>query len=197
MKTTKNFKALKNVLNDCSNMGDTLFAIYGVKGASESKKGGQLIFTGDPKMIADGMVPIIRKSLAEDADKGIIAITNALLNAIVSVLTPKDEISLHFAYLLADAVDTAEKRRFGKKMTKKIKKNAAASIPAPPDDFDPKSRDCQECEDFADCFMRAFIHKVEERVRQAEKRITIPTNGNGKARKTKEASKKKRRKVSL
>lgn len=40
MKTTKNFKALENVLNDCSNMGDTLFAIYGVKGASEIDKGG-------------------------------------------------------------------------------------------------------------------------------------------------------------
>lgn len=31
MKTTKNFKAIENVLNDCSNMGDTLFAIYGAK----------------------------------------------------------------------------------------------------------------------------------------------------------------------
>ena len=59
MKTTKNFKALENVLNDCSNMGDTLFAIYGVKGASESKKGGRLIFTGDPKMIAGGMVQYV------------------------------------------------------------------------------------------------------------------------------------------
>jgi len=183
MKATKNFKALENVLNDCLNMGDTLFAIYGVKGASESNKGGQLIFTGDPKMIADGMAQLIRKSLAEDADKGSIAIANALLNAIVSVLTPKDEISLNFADLLADAVDTAEKRRFGKKMTKKIKKNSAASISAPPDDFDPKSKDCQECEEFADCLMRALIH-------QAEKLITIPTNGNGKARKTRKANKK-------
>ena len=191
MKTTKNFKALKNVLNDCSNMGDTLFAIYGVKGASESKKGGQLVFTGDHKMIAQGIVEVIRKSLAEDADKGSMEIANALLNAIVTVLTPKDENSLHFAYFLADAVDTAEKRRFGKKMAKKIKERADESIPAPPDDFDPKSRDCQECEDFADCFMRAFIHKVEERVRQAEKMITILTNGKGKARKTKKTNKKK------
>ena len=190
MKTTKNFKALKNVLNDCSNMGDTLFAIYGVKGASESKKGGQLVFTGDPKIIADGMAQIIRKSLAEDADEGSIAIANALLNAIVTVLTPKDAISLKFAELLKDVIDTASKRRFGKKMTKKIKKNAAASIPAPPDDFDPKSNDCQECEDFADCLVRAFIHQAEKLVRQAEKRITIPTNGNGKARKTKKANKK-------
>ena len=123
MKATKNIKALENVLNDCSNMGDTLFAIYGVKGASENKKGGQLIFTGDPKMITDGMVQIIRKSLAKDADRGSKEIANALLNAIVSVLAPKDEISLHFAELLSDAVDTAAKRRFGKKMTKKIKKN--------------------------------------------------------------------------
>lgn len=189
MKTTKNFKALENVINDCSNMGDTLFAIYGVKGASESKKGGQLIFTGDSKMIAYGMVQIIRKSLAEDADKGSIAIANALLNAIVTVLTPKDAISLKFAELMKDAIDTAAKRRFGKKMAKKIKERADESIPAPPDDFDPKSRDCQECEDFADCLMRAFIHKVEERVRQAEKVITIPTNGNGKARKTKKTNK--------
>ena len=120
MKTTKNFKALENVLNDCSNIGDTLFAIYGVKGASESKKGGQLIFTGDPKMIADGMVQIIRKSLAEDADKGSMAIANALLNAIVTVLTPKDAISLQFAELLKDAIDTAAKLRFGKKKAKKI-----------------------------------------------------------------------------
>ena len=196
MKTTKNFKALKNVLNDCSNMGDTLFAIYGVKGASESKKGGQLIFTGDPKMIADGMVEVIRQSLAEDADKGSIAITNALLNAIVTVLTPKDAISLQFAELLKDVIDTASKRRFDKKMTKKIKENADSSIHVTPDDFDPKSRDCQECEDFADCFMRAFIHKVEEHVRQAEKLITIPTNDKGKARKTNKANK-KGRKVSI
>lgn len=190
MKTTKNFKALENVLNDCSNIGDTLFAIYGVKGASENKKGGQLIFTGDPKMIADSMVQIIRKSLAEDADNGSMAIANALLNAIVTVLTPKDAISLKFAELLADAVDTAKKRHFGKKMTKKIKKNSAASIPAPPDDFDPKSNDCQECEDFADCLVRAFIHQAEKRVRQVEKIITIPTNGKGKERKTKKANKK-------
>ena len=190
MKTTKNFKALENVLNDCSNMGDTLFAIYGVKGASESKKGGQLVFTGDHKMIVDGMVEVIRKSLSDDVDNGSIAIANALLNAIATVLSRKDAISLQFVELLKDVIDTASKRRFGKKIAKKIKKNADESIHVTHDDFDPKSRDCQECEDFAYCFMRAFIHKVEERVRQAEKRITIPTNGNGKARKTKEASKK-------
>lgn len=193
MKTTKNFKALENVLNDCSNMGDTLFAIYGVKGASESKKGGQLIFTGDPKMIADGMAQIIRKSLSKDANNGSIAIANALLNAIVTVLTPKDAISLQFAELLKDAIDTAAKRRFGKKIAKKIKERADESIPAPPDDFDPKSKDCQECEDFADCLMRAFIRQAEERVRQAEKHIKIPTNGNGKARKTNKANKKGRK----
>lgn len=187
MKTTKNFKALENVLNDCSNMGDTLFAIYGVKGASENKKGGQLVFTGDTKMVADGMVQVIRKSLAEDADKGSVAIGNAFLNAIVSVLTPKDEIALHFANLLKDAIETAAKRRFGKKMAKKIKENADTSIPAPPDDFDPKSKDCQECEDFADCLMRALIHQAEKR---GIGMITIPTNGKGKARKTKKANKK-------
>jgi hypothetical protein len=187
MKTTKNFKALENVLNDCSNMGDTLFAIYGVKGASESKKGGQLIFTGDPEMIADGMVHIIRKSLDKDADKGSMAIANALLNAIVSVLTPKDEISLQFAELLKDAIDTAAKRRFGKKMAKKIKEQSDDSIPAPPDDFDPKSKDCQECKDFADCLMRALIHQAEKR---GIGMITIPTNGKGKARKTNKANKK-------
>lgn len=187
MKTTKNFKALENVLNDCSNMGDTLFAIYGVKGALENKKGGQLVFTGDPKMIADGMVQIIRKSLDEDADKGSMAIANALLNAIVSVLTPKDEISLHFADLLADAVDTAEKRHFGKKKAKKIKERADESIPVPPDEFDPKSKDCQECEDFADCLVRELIHQAEK---LCIGMITIPTNGKGKSRKTKKASKK-------
>lgn len=187
MKTTKNFKALENVLNDCSNMGDTLFAIYGVKSASENKKGGQLIFTGDPKMIADGMVQIIRKSLAEDADNGSIAIANALLNAIVTVLIPKDEISLKFADLLKDAIETAAKRRFEKKMAKKIKERADVSIPAPPDEFDPKSKDCQECEDFADCLMRALIHQAEK---HGIGMITIPTNGNGKARKTKKANKK-------
>lgn len=175
MKTTKNFKALENVLNDCSNMGDTLFAIYGVNGASEIEKGGQLVFTGDPKMIADGIVQIIRKSLAEDADKGSMAIANALLNAIVTVLTPKDEISLHFSELLKDAIYTAAKRRFGKKKAKKIKERAYESIPAHPDEFDPKSKDCQVCEDFADCLMRALIHQAEKRVRQAEKLITIPT----------------------
>lgn len=190
MKTTKNFKALENVFNDCSNMGDTLFAIYGVNGASESKKGGQLIFTGDPKMIADGMVQIIRKSLAEDADNGSMAIANALLNAIVTVLTPKDEISLKFADFLKDAIDTAAKRRFGKKMAKKIKERADESIPAPPEEFDPKSKDCQECEDFGDCLVREFVRQVEKRVRQAEKLITIPTNGKGKARKTKKTNKK-------
>ena len=187
MKTTKNFKALENVINDCSNMGDTLFAIYGVKGASESKKGGQLIFTGDPKMIADGMVQIIRKSLAEDADKGSMAIANALLNAIITVLTPKDAISLKFAELMKDAIDTAAKRRFGKKMAKKIKERADESIPAPLDDFDPKSKDCQECEDFADCLMRALIHQAEK---HGIGMITIPTNGKGKARKTNKANKK-------
>lgn len=187
MKTTKNFKALENVLNDCSNMGDTLFAIYGVKGASESKKGGQLIFTGDPKMIADGMVQIIRKSLDKDADKGSMAIANALLNAIVTVLTPKDEISLQFAELLKDAIDTAAKRRFGKKMAKKIKERADESIPAPPDDFDTWSKDCQECEDFTDCLIRALIHQAEKR---GIGMITIPTNGKGNARKTKKTNKK-------
>lgn len=187
MKTTKNFKALENVLNDCSNMGDTLFAIYGVKGASESKKCGQLIFTGDPKMIADGMAQIIGKSLSEDADKGSKEIVNALLNAIVTVLTPKDEISLKFSELLKNAIDTAAKRRFGKKMAKKIKERADESIPAPPDDFDPKSKDCQECEDFADCLMRALIHQAEK---HGIGMITIPTNGKGKARKTKKANKK-------
>ena len=175
MKTTKNFKALENVLNDCSNMGDTLFAIYGVKGASEIEKGGQLVFTGDPKMIADGMVQIIRKSLAEDADNGSMAIANALLNAIVTVLTPKNEISLHFSELLKDAIYTAEKRRFGKKKSKKIKERDYESIPAPPYEFDPKSKYCQECEGFADCLMRALIHQTEKLVRQAEKLITIPT----------------------
>jgi hypothetical protein len=168
-------------------MGDTLFAIHGVKGESESKKGGQLIFTGDPKMIADGMVHIIRKSLDKDADKGSMAIANALLNAIVSVLTPKDEIALQFAELLKDAIETAAKHRFGKKMAKKIKERADDSIPAPPDDFDPKSKDCQECEDFADCLMRALIHQAEKR---GIGMITIPTNGKGKARKTKKANKK-------
>ena len=187
MKATKNFKALENVLNDCSNIGDTLFAIYGVKGASESKKGGQLIFTGDPKMIADGVVQIIRKSLAEDADNGSIAIANALLNAIANVLSPKDSISLQFAELLKDAIDTAAKRRFGKKKAKKINERADESIPAPPDDFDPKSKVCQECEDFADCLMRALIHQAEK---HGIGMITIPTNGKGKARKTKKANKK-------
>lgn len=187
MKTTKNFKALENVLNDCSNIGDTLFAIYGVKGASESKKCGQLIFTGDPKMIADGMAQVIRKSLAEDADNGSMAIANALLNAIVTVLTPKDAISLQFAGLLKDAIETAAKRRFGKKMAKKIKERADESIPAPPDDFDPKSKDCQECEDFADCLMRALIHQADK---HGIGMITIPTNGKGEARKTKKANKK-------
>ena len=187
MKTTKNFKALENVLNDCSNMGDTLFAIYGVKGASESKKGGRLIFTGDPKMIAGGMVQIIRESLSGDADKCSITIANALLNAIVTVLTPKDEISLHFSELLKDAIYTASKRRFGKKKAKKIKERADESIPAPPDDFDPKSKDCQECEDFADCLIRALIHQAEK---HGIGMITIPTNGKGKARKTNKANKK-------
>lgn len=187
MKTTKNFKALENVLNDCSNMGDTLFAIYGVKGASESKKGGRLVFTGDPNMIADGMTHIIRKSLAKDADKGSIAIANALLNAIANVLSLKDSISLQFAELLKDVIDTASKRRFGKKIAKKIKERADESIPAPPDDFDPKSKDCQECEDFADCLMRALIHQAEK---HGIGMITIPTNGKGKARKTKKANKK-------
>lgn len=187
MKTTKNFKALVNVFDDCSNMGDTLFAIYGVKGASKSKKGGQLIFTGAPKMIADGMVQIIRKALAKDADKGSMAVANALLNAIVTVLTPKDAISLQFAELLKDAIDTAAKRRFGKKMAKKINERADESIPVHPDEFDPKSKDCQECEDFADCLMRALIHQAEK---HGIGMITIPTNGNGKARQTKKANKK-------
>ena len=187
MKTTKNFKALENVLNDCSNMGDTLFAIYGVKGASESKKGGRLIFTGDPKMIAGGMAQIIRESLSEDADKCSIAIANALLNAIVTVLKPKDAISLKLAELMKDAIDTAAKRRFGKKMAKKIKERADESIPTPPDDFDPKSKDCQECEDFADCLMRALIHQAEK---HGIGMINIPANGKGKARKTNKANKK-------
>ena len=189
MKTTKNFKALENVLNDCSKMGDTLFAIYGVKGASESKKGSQLFFTGDHKMIADGMVEVIRKSLSDDVDNGSIAIANALLNAIATVLSRKDAISLQFAELLKDVIATALKRRFGKKKAKKIKERADDSTPTPTDDFDPQSKDCQECEDFADCLVRAFIHQAEKLVRQAEKLITIPTNGNGKARKTKKANK--------
>lgn len=175
MITTKNFKALEYVLKDCSNMGDTLFAIYGVNGASEIEKCGQPVFTGDPKMIADGMVQIIRKSLAEDDDNGSIAIANALLNAIATVLSRKDAISLQFAELLKDVIDTASKRRFGKKKAKKINERAYESIPAPHDEFDPKSKDCQECEDFADCLMRALIHQAEKRVRQAEKLITIPT----------------------
>lgn len=138
-------------------------------------------------MIADGMVQIIRKSLAEDADKGSIAIANALLNAIVTVLTPKDAISLKFAELMKDAIDTVAKRRFGKKMAKKIKERADESIPAPPDDFDPKSKDCQECEDFADCLIRALIHQAEK---HGIGMITIQTNCKGNARKTKNANKK-------
>jgi len=187
MKATKIFKALENVLNDCSNMGDTLFAIYGVKGASKNKKGGQLFFTGDPKMIADGMAQIIRKSLSEDADKGSKAIANALLNAIVTVLSPKDAILLQFAELMKDAIDTVAKRRFGKKMAKKINEHADESIPVPSYFFDPKSKDCQECEDFADCLMRELIHQAEKRGIGV---ITIPTNGKGKARKTKKTDKK-------
>lgn len=175
MKTTKNFKALENVLKDCSNMGDTLFAIYGVKGASESKKGGQMFFTGDNKMIAYGMVEVIRKSLSDYVDNGSIAIANALLNAITTVISRKDAISLQFTELLKDVIDTAAKRRFEKKKAKKIKERAYESIPAPNDEFDPKSKYCQECEDFADCLMRALIHQTEKRVRQAEKLITIPT----------------------
>ena len=126
-------------------------------------------------MIADGMVQIIRKSLADDADNCSMAIANALLNAIVTVLTPNDEISLHFSELLKDAIYTAAKRRFGKNKAKKIKERVYESIPAPQDEFDPKSKECQECEDFADCLMRALIHKSEKLVRQAEKLITIPT----------------------
>ena len=186
MKTTKNFKALENVLNDCSNMGDTLFAIYGVKGASESKKGGQLFFTGDHKMIADGMVEVIRKSLSDDVDNGSIAIANALLNAIATVLSRKDAISLQFAELLKDVIDTASKRRFGKKIAKKIKKNAYSSIHVTHDDFDPKSRDCQECDDFAYCLMRELINQAEKR---GIDMITIQTNYKGRARKTKKANK--------
>lgn len=187
MKTTKNFKALENVLNDCSNMGDTLFAIYGVKGSTESKKGGQLVFTGDPKMIAHGMVQIIRKSLAEDADNGSMEIANALLNAIVTVLTPKDAISLQFAELLKDVIDTASKRRYGKKIAKKIKENADASIHVTHDAFDPKSKDCQECEDFADCLIRELINQAEKR---GIGMITIQTNCKGNARNTKKANNK-------
>lgn len=187
MKTTKNFKALENVLNDCSNMGDTLFAIYGVKVASEIEKGVQFVFTGDHKMIADGMVQIIRKSLAEDADKNSMAIANALLNAIVTVLTPKDEISLHFSELLKDAIYTAAKRRFGNKMVKKIKENADSFIHVTHDEFDHKSKDCQECEDFAYCLIRELINQAEKR---GIGMITIQTNCNGNARKTKKANKK-------
>ena len=186
MKTTKNFKALENVLNDCSNMGDTLFAIYGVKGASKSKKCSQLVFTGDHKMIADGIVEVIRKSLSDDVDNVSIAIANALLNAIATLLSQKDAISLQFAELLKDVIDTASKRRFGKKIAKKIKENADAFIHVTNDEFDPKSKDCQECDDFADCLMRELI-------RQAEKHgigmITIQTNYKGRARKTKKANK--------
>lgn len=187
MKATKNIKALENVLNDCSNMGDTLFAIYGAKGASESKKFRRLMFTGDPKIIVDGMAHIIRKSLTKDANEGSMAIANALLNSIVTVLTPKDEIALRFASFLAYAVETADERHFGKKMAKKIKERADESIPAPPDEFDPKSKDCQECEDFADCLVRELIHQAEK---LCIGMITIPTNGKGKSRKTKETSKK-------
>lgn len=187
MKTTKNFKALENVLNDCSNMGDTLFAIYGVKGASKSKKCSQLVFTGDHKMIAYGMVEVIRKSLSKDVDNGSIAIANALLNAIATVLSQKDAISLQFAELLKDVIDTASKRRFDKNIANKINKNADASIHVTHDDFDPKSKDCQECEDFADCLMRALIHKAEKR---GIGMITIQTNCNGNARKTKKANRK-------
>lgn len=187
MKTTKNFKALKNVLNDCSNMGDTLFAIYGVNGASESKKGGQLVFTDDHKMIAHVMVEVIRKSLDKDADNGSIAIANAWLNAISTVLSQKDAISLQFAELLKDVIDTASRSRFGNKMVKKIKENADAFIHVTHDEFDPKSKDCQECEDFADCLMRELIHQAEKR---GIGMITIPTNGKGKARKTNKANKK-------
>ena len=186
METTKNFKALEYVLKDCSNMGDTLFAIYGVNGASEIEKGGQLVFTGDHKMIADGMVQIIRKSLSDDADNGSIAIANALLNAIANVLSQKDAISLQFAELLKDVIDTASKRRFGKKIAKKIKENADSSIHVTHDDFDPKSKDCQECEDFADCLMRELINQAEKR---GIDMITIQTNYNGRARKTKKANK--------
>ena len=186
MITTKNFKSLENVLKECSNMGDTLFAIYGVNGASEIEKGGQLVFTGDHKMIADGMVQIIRKSLSDDVDNGSIAIANALLNTIATVLSRKDAISLQFSELLKDVIDTALKRRFGKKIAKKIKENADASIPAPPDDFDPKSKDCQECEDFAYCLMRELINQAEKRCIDM---ITIQTNYKGRARKTKKANK--------
>ena len=186
MKTTKNFKALENVLNDCSNMSDTLFAIYGVKGASESKKGGRLVFTGDPKMIAHGMVEVIRKSLDKDADNGSIAIANALLNAISTVISQKDAISLQFAELLKDVIDTASKRRYGKKIAKKIKENADASIHVPQDDFNPKSMDYQECEDFAYCLMRELINQSEKR---GIDMITIQTNYKGRARKTKKANK--------
>lgn len=187
MKTTKNFKALENVLNDCSNMGDTLFAIYGVKGASKSKKCSQLVFTGDHKMIAYGMVEVIRKSLAKDADNGSIAIVNALLNAIATVLSQKDAISLQFAELLKDVIDTASKRRYGKKIVKTIKENTDASIHITHDGFDPKSKDCQECEDFAYCLMRELINQAENR---GIGMITITTNCKGKARKTKNANKK-------
>lgn len=38
MKTTKNFKALENVINDCSNMGDTLFAIMVSRAHRKARK---------------------------------------------------------------------------------------------------------------------------------------------------------------
>ena len=76
---------------------------------------------------------------------------------------------------MKDVIDTAAKRRFGKKKAKKIKERDYESIPAPPDEFEPQSKHCQEREDFADCLMRALIHQSEKRVRQAEKLITIPT----------------------
>ena len=112
--------------------------------------------------------------------------TTKNFKALDYVLSQEDAISLQFAELLKDVIDTASKRRYGKKIAKKIKENADSSIHVTHDYFDPKSRDCQECDDFAYCLMRELMNQAEKR---GIDMITIQTNYKGRARKTKKANK--------
>ena len=159
MKTkTKNFNALEQVFDKCEAKGDTLFAIYQAKNVDE----GSVMFTGEASSISKGLASAIKDSLNTDEEVGADAVLNGVLNAISYVLAPKDKAAFKFADMITDAIDKANDyyKKFYAKKDDEDDDN---------DEFDPESKDCLECDDFAKCMAKALVKKAKELAEKAAK----------------------------
>lgn len=142
-KTTKmkNYKELKNVFDNCADKNDTLLAIF----APKTVRTGAVMFTGNEKSVANGLASIITNSLAKDARAYTKKLCDAILNAIVMVLTRRDATANRFAILLSEAIN------FAKKINEEREH-----------EFDPEDKECEACADFAKCFINGIMDIAEQ-----------------------------------